>query len=167
MMVPAAQRTLDPDTLGDHLDRLFRAAWALVGSREHAEDLVQGTYEQVLRRPRFVRREDDLAYLYRTLRNTYLNARRTASRRPQIAADIDDVPTASVRTDFQPEFAAESNMVLGAIATLPTPMREVLVAVDVVGLSYAEAGKALGVHANTVPSRLARARLKVVEIVEG
>ena len=166
-MVPAAQRTPDPDTLGDHLDRLFRAAWALAGSRENAEDLVQGTYEQVLRRPRFVRREDDLAYLYRTLRNTYLNARRAASRRPQIAADIADVRAASVRVESQPEFAAESNTVLGAIATLPKPMREVLVAVDVVGLSYAEAGKALGVHANTVPSRLARARLKVVEIVEG
>jgi len=166
-MVPATPRTLDPDTLGDHLDRLFRAAWALAGSREHAEDLVQGTYEQVLRRPRFVRREDDSAYLYRTLRNTYLNTRRADSRRVPIAADIDDVHAASVRANFQPESAAESHMVLDAIATLPKPMREVLVAVDVVGLSYAEAGKALGVHANTVPSRLARARLKVAEIVEG
>jgi DNA-directed RNA polymerase specialized sigma24 family protein len=42
-------------------------------------------------------------------------------------------------------------------------MREVLVAVDVMGLSYAEAAKALGVHHNTVPSRLARARLKAAE----
>src|SRR4051794_28756751 len=45
-------RTLDPEKLGDHLDRLFRAAWALTGSREDAEDLVQETYERVLRRPR-------------------------------------------------------------------------------------------------------------------
>ena len=56
---------------------------------------------------------------------------------------------------------------LDAIATLPDAMREVLVAVDIVGLSYAEAAKALRVHENTVPSRLARARLKVVEMVEG
>ena len=46
-------------------------------------------------------------------------------------------------------------------------MREVLVAVDVLGLSYAEAGKALGVHENTIPSRLARARLKVAEALQG
>ena len=46
-------------------------------------------------------------------------------------------------------------------------MREVLVAVDVVGLSYAEAGKALGVHENAIPSRLARARLKVTETLRG
>jgi DNA-directed RNA polymerase specialized sigma24 family protein len=46
-------------------------------------------------------------------------------------------------------------------------MREALVAVDVMGLSYAEAGKALGVHANTIPSRLARARLQVAEALRG
>jgi RNA polymerase sigma-70 factor (ECF subfamily) len=166
MIGAVGPRTLDPERLGDQLDRLFRAAWALAGRREDAEDLVQETYERVLRRPRFVRRDDDLAYLYRTLRNTYFNARRTASRRPQVAAHLDDVHAASARPDSQPDLAAESTMVLEAIAALPDPMREVLVAVDVVGLSYAEAGKALGVHENTVPSRLARARLKVVEIVE-
>jgi RNA polymerase sigma-70 factor (ECF subfamily) len=160
-------RTLDPATLGDHLDRLFRAAWALCGSRENAEDLVQETYERVLRRPRFVRRDDDLGYLYRTLRNIYFNSLRTASRRPRIAAELDDVHAASSRTDSQPDLAAESNLVLETIAALPEPMREVLVAVDVIGLSYAEAGRALGVHDNTIPSRLARARLKVVEVLEG
>ena len=88
-----------------------------------------------------VRREDDLGYLYRRLRHTYFNARRTASRRPQVAAQLDDVQTASWRADLQPEQAAETNLVLEAVAALPEPMREVLVAVDVVGLSYAEAGR--------------------------
>src|SRR3954453_14815471 len=166
-MIGPVARTLDPEKLGDHLDRLFRAAWALTGSREDAEDLVQETYERVLRRPRFVRRDDDLAYLYRTLRNTYFNARRTSSRRPQVASEIDDAQTPSTRSDSQPEQAAEANMVLTAIAELPQPMREALVAVDVLGLSYAEAGRALGVHENTIPSRLARARLKVAEGLQG
>ena len=153
-------RRLDPETLGDHLDRLYRAAWALCGSREDAEDLVQETYERVLRKPRFVRRDDDLAYLYRTLRHTYFNARRTASRRPQVGAQLDDVRAASTR-------AAEVNLVLEAVAGLPDPMREVVVAVDVLGLTYAETGKALGVHENTIPSRLARARLKVADALQG
>jgi RNA polymerase sigma-70 factor (ECF subfamily) len=160
-------RTLDPETLGDHIDRLFRAAWALCGSREDAEDLVQETYERVLRRPRFVRRDDDLGYLYRTLHHTYFNARRTASRRPEVAAELDDVAAVSARADVQPERAAEINVVLEVVAALPRPMREVIVAVDLVGLSYAEAGKALGVHENTIPSRLARARLKVADAVQG
>jgi DNA-directed RNA polymerase specialized sigma24 family protein len=47
-----AQRTLDSTRLGDHLDRLYRAAWALSGSRADAEDLVQETYARVLARPR-------------------------------------------------------------------------------------------------------------------
>ena len=160
-------RRLDPETLGDHLDRLYRAAWALCGSREDAEDLVQETYERVLRKPRFVRRDDDLAYLYRTLRHTYFNARRTASRRPQVGAQLDDVRAASTRADEQPERAAEVNLVLEAVAGLPDPMREVVVAVDVLGLTYAETGKALGVHENTIPSRLARARLKVADALQG
>jgi RNA polymerase sigma-70 factor, ECF subfamily len=92
-------RPLDPQTLGDHLDRLFRAAWALTGTREDAEDLVQETYERVLRRPRFVRREHDLAYLYRALRHTYFNMRRTASRRPRVGAQLDDIQAALLRAD--------------------------------------------------------------------
>ena len=65
------QHLLDPQTLGDHFDRLFRAAWALCGSREDAEDLVQDTYARVLARPRVVRNDDDLGYLLRVVRNTF------------------------------------------------------------------------------------------------
>jgi RNA polymerase sigma-70 factor, ECF subfamily len=160
-------RTLDPETLGDHFDRLFRAAWALSGSREDAEDLVQDTYERVLRRPRLVNREDDLGYLYRTLRNTYFNSRRTASRRPRVTSDLEDVDPPATRSDSDPAIAYETNLVYEAVAALPEPMREVLIAVDVIGLSYAEAGKALKVHENTIPTRLARARLKVGEALRG
>ena len=38
------ERQLDPQALGDHIDRLYRAAWSLCGSREEAEDLVQETF---------------------------------------------------------------------------------------------------------------------------
>ena len=72
---------LDPQRASDHVDRLFRAAWALCGSRQDAEDLVQETYARVLAKPRFLRSEDDLGYLLRTLRNTFLNQKRTESRR--------------------------------------------------------------------------------------
>src|SRR5512146_1732062 len=75
------ERTLDPARLGDHLDRLYRAAWALTGSREDAEDLVQETYARVLARPRLLRNEDDLGYLIRALRNTFLTQKRAEGRR--------------------------------------------------------------------------------------
>ena len=163
--IATPERVLDPDTLGDHLDRLFRAAWALCGSREDAEDLVQETYERVLRRPRLLRKDDDLGYLYRTLRNIHFNRRRTASRRPRVVAELDHGHTASTRPDSQPELAAETNLVLEAVAALPAARREVLVAVDLVGLSYADAGRALGINPNTIPSRLARARSQVAKSV--
>src|ERR687893_1882302 len=75
-----------PEVLADHLDRLYRAAWALCGSREDAEDLVQETYARVLSRSRLLRERDDLGYLLRTLRNTFLarcaSAAAGRSRRP-------------------------------------------------------------------------------------
>src|SRR4029077_8216310 len=83
---PSASRTrLDPQHASAHIDRLFRAAWALCGSRQDAEDLVQETYARVLAKPRFLRNEDDLGYLLRTLRNTFLNQKRTQSRRLRTA----------------------------------------------------------------------------------
>src|ERR1700761_2047304 len=75
-------RRLDPELLGSHLERLYRAAYGLCGSRQDAEDLVQDTYERVLRRPRFVRRDGDLAYLLRVLRNTWVSSRRVGRAVP-------------------------------------------------------------------------------------
>jgi len=72
---------------GDHLDRLYRAAWGLCGSREDAEDLVQETYAKVLARPRLLRREDDVGYLLRALRNTFLAGRRRQSAAGDDARD--------------------------------------------------------------------------------
>ena len=53
-----AGHQLDPEALGDHIDRLYRAAWSLCGSREEAEDLVQETFAKVLLKPRLVRNDD-------------------------------------------------------------------------------------------------------------
>src|SRR3712207_1707653 len=69
-------RPLDPSTLGDHVDRLFRAAWALCGKREDAEDLVQETYARVLAKPRLLRGGDDLGYLLRVMHNTFVSRHR-------------------------------------------------------------------------------------------
>src|SRR6476469_9510006 len=77
------QRQLDPQALGDHVDRLYRAARALCESREEAEDLVQETFARVLRRPRTLTADDDVGYLLRSLRNTLSSTRRAASRRPR------------------------------------------------------------------------------------
>ena len=96
--VPSRQATttrrLDPARLGDHVDRLYRAARAMSGSREEAEDFVQETFARVLQRPRFLRSEDEIGYLLRALRNTFVSGRRRAARRPQL-----DVPDELMRIE--------------------------------------------------------------------
>jgi RNA polymerase sigma-70 factor, ECF subfamily len=151
---------LDPDRAVEHLPRLYRAARAWVGSREEAEDLVQETYARVLARPRFLRGEEELGYLLRALRNTLVSRRRAASRRPQTAELVEDEAVAGP-SGQDPAHVAESREVYGAINELPEEFREVLVAVDIVGLSYGEAARALGVPEGTVTSRLFRARDRV------
>jgi RNA polymerase sigma-70 factor, ECF subfamily len=155
------ERKLDPARLGDHVDRLLRAAWALTGSREEAEDLVQDTYVRVLSRPRFLRGEDDLGYLLRVLRNTFLNRLRTQSRRPRTSELPEGAEFVETSTSSHPERALEAREVFEAIAALPDDSRDVVVAVDVAGLSYAEAAKALGTREGTVMSRLYRARQQI------
>src|SRR5436309_9804575 len=101
-------RQLDPEALGDHIDRLYRAAWSLSGSREEAEDLVQETFARVLRKPRILRSEDDIGYLLRVLRNTFFSTRRAASRRPQTTALPDDLDLVEDPTAIQPDSRIES-----------------------------------------------------------
>jgi RNA polymerase sigma-70 factor, ECF subfamily len=165
----ARARVLDPDRLPDHIDRLYRAAWALCGSQQDAEDLVQDTYARVLRRPRIVRGDgdSDIHYLLRALRNTFLSQRRAAARRPR-AADIalDELALPDTGSNAaDPPAATEAREVYAAIAALPDEYRDALVAIDVAGLSYREAARALRVREGTITSRVYRARGKVAESI--
>ena len=157
------ERQLDPEALGDHIDRLYRAAWSLCGSREEAEDLVQETFERVLRRPRFLRSEDDLGYLLRVLRNTFYSQRRAAGRRPQTVPLPDDVDLIEDRSAPAADSRVESAALYAAIARLPDDFRDALVAIDVVGLTYREAARALRVREATITTRLHRARQRVAK----
>jgi RNA polymerase sigma-70 factor (ECF subfamily) len=155
-----APRRLDPDRVVEHLPRLYRAARAWTRSREEAEDLVQETYARVLARPRLLRGEDEVGYLLRALRNTLISQRRAERRRPATTELVDDTALGA-RTSDDPAQATETRQVFAAIAELPEDFRDALVAVDVAGLSYREAARALGVREATLTTRLFRARDRV------
>lgn len=157
----ASRRQLDPSSLGDHLDRLYRAALGMCGSREEAEDLVQETYAQVLRKPRFLQSEEDIRYLLRALRNTFIASRRTASRRPRTTPLPEDVGLVADPRSPAPDAHVERLDVYAAIAALPPHYRDAIVAIDLVGLSYREAGRMLRVREATITTRLHRARQQV------
>jgi len=162
-------RELDPESAGDHIDALFRAACAMSGSRQIAEDLVQETYVKVLSRPRLLRRDDDLAYLLKALRNTWYGHLRHERVRREVTDPAspppDDLAARSSRGD--PQASLEAAEVLTTLAELPEPYREALAAVDVAGLSYAEAARALGVRKGTVMSRLHRGRDQLARSLGG
>jgi RNA polymerase sigma-70 factor, ECF subfamily len=156
-----AERQLDPAGLGDHVDRLYRAARSLTGSREEAEDLVQETFLRVLQKPRLLRSDDDLGYLLRVLRNTFISMRRTSSRRPQTGASPEVLEFIEDRHSLQPQDQLELSEVYAAISELPPDFRDAVVAIDVVGLSYREAARALRVREATVTTRLHRGRQRI------
>ncbi len=151
----AGTHVLDADSLVDHIDVLYRVAWALCGSRHDAEDLVQETFVKILKRPRLVRGDTDVGYLVRALKNThaswYRSTARQRSERPLLEEDGSD-PVAS---------AVSSRELMEAIASAPEPYRDAVIAVDLVGLSYREAARSLRTTEGTVTSRLHRGRQHV------
>lgn len=156
-------RQLDPESLGDHIDRLYRAARSLCGSREEAEDLVQETFARVLQKPRTLRSNDDLGYLLRVLRNTFISSRRAAARRPQATASPEALEFIEDRSAARPEARLESAELYGAISALPPDFRDAVMAIDVVGLSYREAARALRVREATITTRLHRGRQRIAQ----
>jgi RNA polymerase sigma-70 factor, ECF subfamily len=159
--VEDAARPLDPESLGSHIARLYRAAYGLCGSRQDAEDLVQDTFERVLRRPRFLRRDEDLVYLLKVLRNTWISRHR-GKQQVATAPAGEEIEAIESPTDPIAQ-SIEGAAVYEALQELTQPLREALVAVDVLGLSYREAAQALGTREGTIMSRLHRGRGQIAE----
>jgi len=156
---------LDADTALCHLDRLVAAARALCGNHADADDLVQEVYLTLLRRPRRLTGGSELAYLMTMLRNAQIDRYRAAARRQTSALD-ESAELEDPRAELAPERAIEHREVLDAVHALRSPFRETVLAVDVLGLSYKEAGRALRTPVGTVMSRLARGRERVIAALQ-
>lgn len=153
---PAPLHVLDPVRASLCVERVHRAALRLTGSRQDAEDLAQETFVRVLARPRLLREDDELPYLLATMRNVHRSAIRTAGRRPSTVRCEDMDSLQGRRSD--PHVTTVARQTVAAVAGLPATQREVVVAVDLLGLSYAETAAELRIPNGTVMSRLHRAR---------
>jgi RNA polymerase sigma-70 factor (ECF subfamily) len=163
----ARARALERERLRELLDRLYRAAWAMCGSRYDAEDLVQETVTRVLARPRILRGGDEFPYLMRALRNTYLTGLRTAARRPRTTELPADGSLLMESSHAVPDIVLERRATFDAIADLPEDFRAALVAVDILGLSYRAAAGVLHTSEATIATRLFRARQRVARALSG
>ena len=154
-------RVLEPDRLHRHINQLYRAAWALCGSRHDAEDLVQETFVNVLKRPRMLRDDNEIGYLLRALRNTYASRYRSTAQRPRDRAlNEDDIPS-------RHDDGFDAHEIMEAIASAPAVYRDAVIAVDLIGLSYREAADALQTREATITTRLHRGRQHVALALTG
>ncbi len=140
-----------------HRERLLRAARGMCASREEAEDLVQETFARVLDKPRFLRGDDDAGYLLRVLRNTWINDLRRR-RREFAPAAFDEALSVSDHGSDPFVSVSTVDLLQDAVSRLSPVLRETLLAVDVLGLSYDQTASVLGTRIGTVMSRLHRAR---------
>jgi RNA polymerase sigma-70 factor (ECF subfamily) len=160
-------KVLDPHAAATQHARLNRLALSLCGSAQLADDLTQETYVRVLSRQRRLRGHGgEFPYLARTLRNVLADHRRAQKRQPALVSDDQLAEAPQIRTDSDPLQAAHVHEVYAAIAALPQAWRDAIAAVDLAGLSYAEAATALEVPLGTVMSRLHRARARLAGALE-
>lgn len=148
------------------LDRLYGFAYALAQDRDRSRDLVQ---ECVLRALGAARRPRDepayRAWLFRILRNVFIDQ----CRKLRLEAPFE--PSEEFVNDADAGWHGDRRIidivtVRLALAKLSVAHREVLVLVDCVGFSYAEAAEVLGVAEGTVMSRVSRARKALLVIME-
>lgn len=145
-------------------DSLYNFACWLTRDRAEAEDLVQEAYAKALGGfASFEQGTNFRAWIFRILRNSFLNSRSGLAAR---AVALDDQEGNEARfspvTEETPESIlldhADQEAIREAIKNLPAPFREVLLLADVEEMAYREIAETLGIPPGTVMSRLARAR---------
>jgi RNA polymerase sigma-70 factor, ECF subfamily len=161
MSCPEESYELDPNSLSDHLDLLYRLARRLSRSHEDAEDLVQDTLAAVLGRPRVLHSDDARGYLLRALRNRQAAQYRTVAARPATVPLLESHLLEHVPQD-PPMDARE---LMEAISSAPKLYRDAVLAVDVVGLSYRQAAHRLRIRESTLTTRLHRGRRHVRPLI--
>jgi len=161
----ADAKDFESTTLGC-LDTVYRAAYALCGRAETAEDLVQVTYAKALERFGSFRTGTNCkAWLLSILRNTWIDELRHR-RAVGLHASVDDLPLAeparqeptvwSDASDVLENFADEQ--VIDALRELSDEQRLTLFLVDVEQLNHDEVAQIMNVAVGTVKSRSSRAR---------
>ncbi|HQV66240.1 MAG TPA: sigma-70 family RNA polymerase sigma factor [Saprospiraceae bacterium] len=151
-----------------HMEALKTFAYHLTYNEEDADDLVQETY---LKAHKFIENYDAgtnaKAWLFKILKNAYINDYRKKVRRPT-KVDLDDLisirdgenPNSHTFHDLRQEIFDNTmgDEVTLAMNSLPIEFRTVILLCDIENFSYDEIAKILELPIGTVRSRLFRAR---------
>jgi RNA polymerase sigma-70 factor (ECF subfamily) len=142
------------------LPRLNAAAFRLTGNHADAEDLLQETYLRAYRGfPGFEPGTNLTAWLYRILRNTFINGHRKRQREPNTVPTDWHEPTAAAEPSAEATVldSLTDERLLQALSSLPEVYRRVVL-LYAEGFSYQEIAGIMGVARGTVMSRLHRGR---------
>jgi len=161
-----------------HQDALFNTALRILGDDSLAADATQDAFISAFRSLNSYRGGSFKAWLLRTVTNACYDELRRQKRRPSVPlepANDDDEEIESPRWladgSMSPEEKFEADELEHAIqhclADLPAEFRAVVVLADIQGMDYSEVAIAAHAPLGTVKSRLARARLRLRECLQG
>jgi RNA polymerase sigma-70 factor (ECF subfamily) len=152
-----------------HMDAMYNFALKLTNDEDEAQDLVQDT---CMKAYRFIHSFEPgtyaKAWLFRILKNNFINDYRKKSRGPakvdfewveqSITGDEESEP--AFQADLQAETVNEmlGDEITAAIQALPVEFRMIIILCDLEEFSYEEMARILNIPIGTVRSRLHRAR---------
>jgi RNA polymerase sigma-70 factor (ECF subfamily) len=159
-------------------DLVYNHAYRMIGEEEAADDAAQNTFISAYNHLKSFRGGSFKAWLLRIVTNACYDELRRRKRRPRVPLEpIDDageeVESAKWMVDpvDQPEEQVQQAELQRAIQhcldNLPGDFKAAVVMVDVQGMDYFEAASAMGKPIGTIKSRLARARLRLRDCLNG
>lgn len=160
--------------LRPHLERLYRFAFRLAGSKAEAEDLFQDVLLKVYARlDDLLDVEDPAPWLCRVMYNHFIDNRRRFARARLVAVSESQLPEDGIESlagNLDPERDAErlDNIMRldRAFAALSDEHRLVVLLHDAEGYKLQEIQEITGDPLGTIKSRLHRARARLRELLE-
>jgi RNA polymerase sigma-70 factor (ECF subfamily) len=157
-----------------HQDLAYHHAYALLGDPSLAEDVAQDSFIRAFRNIVSFRGGSFRAWILKIVTNAAYDVLRQLKRHPvqslfpedehgdeiESPAWLADPTTFVEKLVEQAEFSIDLSRL---VDELPEVYRSVLTLIDMYELDYAEAAQALRVPIGTVKSRLARARLRLIQ----
>lgn len=160
-----------------HMDSLYNYALWLTNEHNAANDLIQDTYLKAYRFfDKYEKGTNARAWLYRTMKNSYINNYRKKTREPD-NLEFDETEFSYFNTMHPSLDTTDVRELLyrnlldddisGALADLPENFRTAIVLRDIEGLTYEELAEFFDIPIGTVRSRLHRARKALGEKLLG
>ena len=160
-----------------HLNALYNYALHITMNPDDAKDLVQETYLKAYRFfNSFERGTNCKAWLFKILKNNYINVFRKNSKEPgkvdydlikDFYHSIKDTRSDTTETDSDYFHSLLHEEVYQALLSLPEEFREVIQLCDIEGFTYEEIANMVDSPIGTVRSRLYRGRKLLRNQLEG